>query len=357
MRPRLSRQKLTAATSGNRSAHCVLFSSISTSTTMSSTTASHSASPEVLLGILSTLQRLEALLQNHNHRLNAIEKSSHPDLETSRLEQESDDPIRAPSPSQYAHSVLRLQRFFNLDSRSGLNLYDQAASAPECNKLVEPAAHSALLDGDEARSVSIYPSRPLSRLDLECDVPAVPQLPHEYRGSVGRATVHHPKLPDEGSVSAQDGGDTPTSVTKSDGSRSFWRRYGSARGSLETTITVPSVRTGSSRKQSLNSSSDTNGSRRRLRRSIRAALRRSVSLGRSKRTSVSGSETEEWFSDSTELRADSESHEPEPVWFLYGMRDAVAKTMMSCVRWPAGLFVATGRAMVNQQLKMLDVAN
>lgn len=338
---------------------------------MSTNALNHnSTSPEVLLGILSTLHRLEALLENHSYRLNTIEKSSRPYLGASRPRQEPDFSLPVPSPSQYVESVLKLQTFFNSDSRPGLDLYDEAApapdghtstagSAPEGDGLMEPAAHDPHMEGDEGRSMSIYSSRPLSRLDLEWEVPDVPQLPHEYRDSVGLAsTGPSSRLRDGSFSSTQDGAGTPVSETRSGGSRSFWRRHGSARGSIETNITVPSVGTkGSSRKQSLEAVFDTNGSRRRLSGSIRAVLRRSVSLGRPKCASVSGPEAEEWLSDSTELRDDREPHEHKPVWFLYGVRNIVAKTMMSCVRWPCGVFVATGRAMVNQQLKMLDVAS
>ncbi|KAI9167987.1 hypothetical protein HJFPF1_04130 [Paramyrothecium foliicola] len=302
---------------------------------MSSKTSTQWTSPEVLLGILSTLQRLETLFQDQNDRLNAIELSLQPDIGVSRLDEHTPekDTFDVHSSSEYLQSVLKLKRFFDLDSRSVINQYEQAAPVSSGLSHGDGFDHALrAFESDEWRSVSIYPSRPMSRLEL--DIPAVPQLPLMYRSAAVNRDYGCETL--EGSVSIRDD-HIPVSAITSD---SYTSRDRESLGSIETALTTPSSA------NSKKSFETTDAGFRRM-DGLRGPLRRSISTTQNP---ASGLGSDQSLTD----------NKNESIWSFHIVsrvsrsRDVFSKTTVRCLQLPSRLVAAAGRAMINQQLKMLD---
>lgn len=301
---------------------------------MSSDTPIQLASPEILLGILSTLQRHEKVIQDQQDRLQILETSNSCNPKTSRPDicGQEQDPAPIHSSSEYVESVLRLRRLFDVDSHSGINQWDyktRISSGKQDENIETLSGH----DADEWRSVSMYTSRPMSRLEL--DIPAVPQIPQEYHDCATDRAIHHELNLHGGTPSSQT--HSPVSAV---GSNTFSsNRYGSA-GSVETTLTMPSE-CGSRH------SVQSRGGRLRQFGGFKASLKRSLSHT-SKTIAISGDEQP------------PSKNDKEPVWLLQIVSnisrsgDAVMKRSFSFMKLPGKLAAAAGRGMMNQQLKMLD---
>lgn len=172
---------------------------------------------EVLINIFNVLRRLETSLEDQHHRLNTIEVSIHSNTNsptqdgfsfstrTPKTDKQLPDlpgPSASP-PTSYGEysatvhdaSIMRLykRRFeFGSDNCSDIRHAEDTAGASESNEeasgtanlseshaehLDVPASskYHACVDNNDVYSLSVYSSRPLSRLDLE--IPRVPPLP------------------------------------------------------------------------------------------------------------------------------------------------------------------------------------
>ncbi|KAI0385091.1 hypothetical protein F5Y04DRAFT_246815 [Hypomontagnella monticulosa] len=313
---------------------------------------SQSTTPEILNTILSTLQRLETRLENHDGRLNGIECSmlSAADASPAMSPERAYSPFRTPAghnlfhpiskpgnyyqnpleehpAAAYMASVMKLRSRFEADSRSefGIPGTDERGTIADT-------------DNDWC-SMSIYSSRPLSRLRLDVlDVPPVPSIPQDFQ-----QTAQEPRLSEypNGSTNLlamryEDAPESPASAASS-----------SPRDSLSenrrSTSTAPTSIAPAS------PSAESKRSLERLESPLRALMNRSTSL-RSKNKGRSSAELS---------RLDAMPEEPSSIVIhveISGNRvyQNIRRTGKSCVMFVPNIVTHIGRWMMSQQLKMLD---
>lgn len=114
-------------------------------------------SPEILHGILLTVQRLESALDGLDERLRVLELSTARDL--SRRDHQEPIPQRLGA-ADYQKSAQRLRQLYVFDSQSALSL-------PGANPALDTQNLHADVGGYCRPMSSVYSSRPLSRLDID----------------------------------------------------------------------------------------------------------------------------------------------------------------------------------------------
>lgn len=176
----------------------------------------HVANDDILRVILATLHRLETRFNDQDHRLSSIELTLLPGAgvisPAERPEQvcsttscgcscvlppqplfqglrgvNSED--EHPTASAYMASMDKLRSRFEFDDHSELDVGSAGGSGPRMN-----TKRSQELDGMlDCYSVSVYPSRPLSRLELDCALRRQGSQPELRVNAVG--AVNDPEVP------------------------------------------------------------------------------------------------------------------------------------------------------------------
>ncbi|KAI2637826.1 hypothetical protein GGS26DRAFT_588195 [Hypomontagnella submonticulosa] len=311
-----------------------------------------SNTPEILNTILSTLQRLETHLENHDGRLSSIECSmlSAADAYPTTPPETMYSPFHTPAghnlfhpipkpgihyrnPLQehpaaaYMASVMKLRSRFEVDSHSEFGILGAEEKGQE----------QTIADTDnDWCSMSIYSSRPLSCLRL--DVPPVPSLPQDIQ-----QTAQEPRFSEypNGSTNLlamryEDAPESPASAA-STSPRDSCSENRRSTSTAPTSIAPdsPSVES----KRSLD----------RLESPIRALMNRSVSL-RSKNKGKSSAELST-LGAMPEEPSEVVTHTEKSSIRVY---QVARRTGKACVMFVPNVVTYIGRWMITQQLKMLD---
>lgn len=302
------------------------------------------SSPEILLGILATLNRLENRFESQSERLTDLEVC---------IQSRSSSPVGSPHAIPWNKHSERAERASSVFTDSGSRQFalgDYHASAykdtvanlrkrfefiDESLSELGKTRNAGGCEDDDYYSASIYSSRPLSRLELESLAVPNLQVATGGYGTTSSGCANAPILPPEAPAVLCD--DTATPSTQSERSSSEC---------LSPSSTAQTSLTGSWHKtQKVHSRLGP------ALQSIKTAVRRSASL---RSSSTGDSRASKNVNDA--VRVEILSHHGsrsvgDRFTHVVSVKENRAGTFLS---WVSGKLAKLGRSMINQQFKMLD---
>lgn len=325
--------------------------------------ASRQFPPDVLQDILTTLHRLEMRFDDQNDRLGTVESSipvtggspmTHVgNMPSFRRSPTADGPmpyfprplystekydasLRNSSASEYVESVMRMRNRFEFDSRSELAEVPQELMTEHDDAPEEIQEGTSYMDGgNDWYTMSVYSSRPLSRLEL--DIPPVPGISqqetctceiHQRASDMPRQTMSYH--------------DTPTTATSMD-SPSFGRSLLESEHSASTApSTAPSTPTFKQSQENIGSVPGIYGN-------LKQSFKRSMSI-RSRDRAPAVPKQSLPITEETASLSEAEASVPGPSLLTMAKRNA--KACISIL--PRSVSFVT-RRLVEQQLKMLEL--